>query len=382
MSAKAFDALSKSSDVSKNPQTAQSQGSSDSQEKNQKVVAARKNLVRVGSLAVLAFVVWLFATIAWFTSNKDVGGSGMGVKVGADAYQIVPVDGNDSIFQEYYNYMENSSIDALVWKMTAENNMDNYDSDNDTGISPGAYGKISFYVKPRDESIDLDLSFSIDGYKYTEQSADAEEGGAEITTSEAETTTQEKVKTMTPVSDELKGYLAGHIFLFLNREDTYDKPEGVEGRKIVSSIYSNPILSQSDLSKVIRSRNFTRENQDTAVDIYWVWPKTLSTLVDATENANVTITPFSESIHRKAIEDNIIAYPNYYFYQYSDIETTLTADILSDEYDKYGDLYDRVDNEIGLNVSYITLKMTSSVSSQTTAVVTSEQQTTTTTTNS
>ena len=77
MSAKAFDALSKSSDVSKNPQTAQSQGSSDSQEKNQNVVAARKNLVRVGSLAVLAFVVWLFATIAWFTSNKDVGGSGM-----------------------------------------------------------------------------------------------------------------------------------------------------------------------------------------------------------------------------------------------------------------------------------------------------------------
>lgn len=78
MSAKAFEALSKSSESELSPQTAHSQDKSD-KENNEKIVAARKNLIRFGSLAVLAFVVWLFATISWFTANRAVETSGMGV---------------------------------------------------------------------------------------------------------------------------------------------------------------------------------------------------------------------------------------------------------------------------------------------------------------
>lgn len=340
-------------------------------------------------LAMLIFVICciIFGSIAWFTMNKDVSGSGMGAKISSDTYQIVPVDGIDSIFQGYYDYIDNYNSDALVWKMNDESNMENYT--DDVGISPGSFGTISFYVKPNDDSINLDLSFSIVGYEYKEQivTTAAAEGGNAITTTTtiqenaeepAETTTQQTIKTMTAVTPELQNYLAGHILLFQNRTDTYDKPVGDPDRKIISSVYSDPILSGADLNKVIRNRTFTKANQNTPVNIYWVWPKTLSTLVDATENANVSITPFSNGTDYTTIVNHIISNPTYYFYQYNGAETTLTENLMSDEYDTYGDYYDRVDNEIGLKVSYITLKMTSNEAASSTATTTSASTTTTT----
>lgn len=332
----------------------------------------RAALVKMAAMLVFVIVVMIFGSIAWFTMNKDVSNTGMGVKIGSDAYQIVPVDGIDSIYQDYYKYIENYSSDALVWKMNDESNMENFTGD--VGISPGSFGTISFYVQPRDESINLDLTFNIVGYEYKEETE--------------ETGTQKTTRTMTIVSDELQNYLSGHLFLFQKRDPVYDNPDDSENRKIISYIYSDPILSGADLSKVISNRTFTRTNQNTPVNIYWVWPKTLSTLVDATANANVSIEPFSNGTDRTAIINNIAAYPAYYFYNSNDSATTLAtlhqsatpAKLMSDEYDTYGDLYDRVDNEVGLKVSYITLKMTSSEAAATTATTTSSSTTTTTTT--
>lgn len=350
-------------------------------------------LIKMLAMGVFVVVVMIFGSIAWFTMNKDVSNTGMGVKIGSDAYQIVPVDGIDSIYQDYYNYIDNYSSDALVWKMNDESNMENFTGD--VGISPGSFGTISFYVQPRDESINLDLTFSIVGYEYSEEvvttvATEGEEESETTTSGEeaTETTTQETVRTMSTVDADLQNYLAGHILLFQNRTDTYDLPEGNPDRKIISSVYSDPILSGANLSKVISNRTFTRANQNTPVNIYWVWPKTLSTLVDATANANVTIEPFSNGTDRTAIINNIAAYPAYYFYNSNDSATTLAtlhqsatpAKLMSDEYDTYGDLYDRVDNEVGLKVSYITLKMTSSEAAATTATTTSSSTTTTTTT--
>lgn len=310
-------------------------------------------LIKFGSMAVLAAAIVIFASIAWFTMNKEVETSGMGVSVGSDSYQIVPLDGITSIYQDYYNYMPSGQDTSMVWKMTAENNMENYTGD--AGISPGSFGTISFYVKPRDASVNLDLSFEIVGYKYSETTqAAAEEGQDPVTT-----------KSMTRVSNKLQGYLAGHIFLFETRTPVYDDPES-ENKKIISYMYSDPILSTKDIAKVISNRTFYKTDENTPVNIYWVWPKTLSTLVDATENTYVTIEPFCENAAYTAVVNNVTTYPVRFLYQYSDTETTLTASLLSSQYETYGDLYDRADNEIGLNVSYITLKMTTTETAQTT----------------
>jgi len=247
--------------------------------------------------------------------------------------------------------MSDNQNTSMVWKMTAENNMGNYTGEE--GISPGSYGTISFYVKPRDASIDLDLSFEIVGYKYLKTTETVEGGGTTTT------------KSMTQVSNELQGYLAGHIFLFETRTPVYDDPDSVN-RKIISYIYSNPILSTTDLKKEISNRTYYKANENTPVNIYWVWPKTLSTLVDARANSYISISPFCENADYTAVVANITTYPARYLYQYSNSGTTLTETLISSQYETYGDLYDRADNEIGLNVSYITLKMTSSETVQTT----------------
>lgn len=313
----------------------------------------KMSIIKIAAIGLSIVFVVLFSTFAWFSMNRDVGTSGMGVTVGSDSYQIVPLDGITSIYQDYYNYMSDNQDTSMVWKMTAENNMENYTGD--AGISPGAYGTISFYVKPRDASVNLDLSFEIVGYKYSETTqAAAEEGQDPITT-----------KSMTRVSNELQGYLAGHIFLFETRTPVYDDPES-ENKKIISYMYSDPILSTTEIAKVISNRTFYKTDENTPVNIYWVWPKTLSTLVDATENAYVTIEPFCENPAYTAVVNNVTTYPARFLYKYSDTETTLTASLLSSQYETYGDLYDRADNEIGLNVSYITLKMTTTETAQTT----------------
>ena len=63
MSAKAFDALSKSSVVSSNPQTAQSPKQNNDVDEKERKKQKKAALIKFGSLAVFAFIVWIFATI-------------------------------------------------------------------------------------------------------------------------------------------------------------------------------------------------------------------------------------------------------------------------------------------------------------------------------
>ena len=62
VSAKAYEALSKSSEGSVSPQAAQSQEPLNDEGKERKK-RLRSTLIKFGSLAVFAFIVWIFATI-------------------------------------------------------------------------------------------------------------------------------------------------------------------------------------------------------------------------------------------------------------------------------------------------------------------------------
>ena len=362
-----------SSEINAVEQAAQSPEQNDPDDEKERKRRLKGSLIKFGSIIVFAFIVFIFATLSWFASNTSVSGDGMGVSIANDNYQIVPLTtdtannpGLASIFEQYH-IGDSKSSDALVWNMTSLSNMDNYDA-NDDGIGPGSYGELAFYVKPRDTSIDLDLRFSIKGYAYTPETTNA--GG--------ETTAQEA---MTPVSAELNGYLAGHIFLFRNRTIVYKQENGHDTDTISKIIYSDPILQEpvaegetdtAPLEKVIQAETFTKANENTPVTIYWVWPRTLSTLVYAADNDSVSIEPFcywdpndpnpanaNDDTYAK-IKGNITNYPTHYLYDYTPAEgVTWTADsINSNNYDEYGSKYDKADNEIGKNVSYITLKMT------------------------
>ena len=319
----------------------------------------RSSLIKLLIMLVLSLVIWIFATIAWFAMNDTVNAGGMGVTVASESYQILPLTENDdpeagavvreSVFERFHIGSSKSS-DAAVWTMSAESDMNNFDNDA-VGIYPGSYGSISFYVKPRDSYIDLDLTFRIKGYLYTPGSTDTDTG-----------VTAPASMTAMP---ELDDYLAGHIFLFEERSIEYYKDANDQDTDKIKRIsYSKPILSGISLDKAASAKRFSKAAQDTPVKIYWVWPRTLSTLVYAMDNENVNIEPFcdyggsngSDTTYSEII-GNITGHPERYFYEYSQ-ERTLTAEGIATAYDTYGPLYDQVDNEIGKSVNFITLNMT------------------------
>ena len=285
--------------------------------------------------AMVGFVVAIiaFSSIAWFTMNREVEGSGVQMKADDTSYVIISQSGSPSAFNDKQNLLE--ITDANVWEMTDENNMKNYGEEAE-GIGPGSYGKICFYVEPKGESVMLDLSFEVVGYQYNE----------------------EETPPMTRVNSGLQDFLTGHILLFETRTP-YPNENNVE-----YYIYSDPILTDPVTGlRVSKNKTFTKVNKNTPKQIYWVWAKTLSKLVDVSdENSGVSVVPLcaneenNDEDYQKIVA-NIIAHPTRYFDSYTGTGT-LTENEMVTAYDTFGGKYDSADYQIGRNVHYVTLRMT------------------------
>jgi hypothetical protein len=304
-------------------------------------------LIKMGTMGILSMILLIFFTISWFTMNTQVESGGMQIAAGGPNYEILVLENgsNGQYYADYHSLVKDSS--AVVWQMVDANNMGNYnDTSQNPGIKPGSYGMVSFYVKPLVDTVDLSFNFEILGYEYDEDAVNS----------------TDKMKLLD--SDESPAlFLNGHILLFEKRTGTTED----------NFVYSKPILSNEDMQRVISRNTYTKkaDNSPTQVDIYWVWPTTLSKVIDARGCAKISVTeePFtsktaySESASTSAyseVVDNIRAYPDYYCKGVS--RPANAGDMLSEptivtDYDKYGDYYDQADNDIGMGVNFILLKL-------------------------
>ena len=141
----------------------------------------------------------------------------------------------------------------------------------------------------------------------------------------------------------------------------------------------------------MESKSYTGIGTKNQVDIYWVWPNTLSNIVDATscEKMVVIETPFTSGNDYSAIVTNIETYPEYYLKMDGENSTNgsgtntgnssgssntgnssgssngsgttgpgeVSRAVIARDYDIYGDYYDQADNDIGMGVNFILLKM-------------------------
>ena len=307
----------------------------------------KKSLIKLIAMGVLIAVTIIIGSIAWFTMNTQVETSGMQIAAGGPNYDILVLENgsNGRYYDSYHSLVRDQS--AIVWQMVADNNMDNYGtSEGNQGIHPGSYGVISFYVKPYVDELYLSFDFEILGYSYDEKA----------------TNNADKMKLLEANKSPAQ-FLNGHILLFEERTGTTEE----------NYIYSKPILSNADMQRVI-SRNKYEKNADgkpTQVNIYWVWPMTLSRLIDVrtcqkitvTDSPFINATPYSESSGTSAYDevvDNIREYPDYYFKgvnRPANANDRLTKEAIAADYDKYGDYYDQADNDIGMEVDFILLKM-------------------------
>lgn len=315
-----------------------------------KAANSKISFIKLVSIGMCIVAAVLISTFSWFTRNSDVSTTGMGVKVGGQNFEVTMLSNSrDGIFKDPYHIAVHDDS-ALYWKMTATDNLVNYNeySDEehpgDLGIHPGAEGVISFNVIPRTDSIALDFDFEIIGYQASYN---------DVNSTPDDVDDDELV--MTPLSDPgtdgaaAQNLLNGHILLFEHRSGTAG-----------NYVYSTPICSNAQMQRIMH-RTVTGRDTENLVNIYWVWPNTLSTIVDASASG-ITTAPFCQDNDTfnynsyTAITTNIESYPQYYLKGASSGDS-ITASQMGAHYLAYGDMYDQGDNEIGMRVNYILIKL-------------------------
>ncbi len=308
-------------------------------------------LMKIGCMMIIVSVVLVFATRSWFTMSRSVEGTDANMTASDLPFEITMLEDTgtgvkEGIFKDPYHIAVHES-NAIYWEMTAENNLLNYnppvdnedpvpDDPGDLGIHPGTNGVISFNVIPKTDSVNLNFNFEIIGYQAS--------------------ITDDKLK-MTRLSDVAGGecdaaqdLLNGHILLFEHRSGTAG-----------NYVYSTPICSNADMHRIM-NRTVTGKNTENRIDIYWVWPNTLSTLVNASASG-ITTVPFCvdndayQYDSYSAITGNLEDYPHYYLKGAASNDTISAENDIGAHYSAYGDMYDQGDNEIGMRVHYLLIKL-------------------------
>ncbi|MGN0574623.1 MAG: hypothetical protein ACI4J2_01210 [Ruminococcus sp.] len=292
----------------------------------------RKNaLTKLAVMGVFTAAIIAFQSIAWFTMNREVDGTGMEMAAQGTNYTLEMIgDSNGLYYDDFHSKVIDS--DSVIWTMSPANdngmeqNFGNHTQTEDDGIYPGCSGCISFKIIPNvDSEISLNFSFEIMGYN-----------------SEFDENNEIVMSQLNPSEDaDVINYLNGHILLFEN----YDKNTGK---------YSNLIQSSEDMKRVM-AKKFSGINKATQVDIYWVWPLTLSNLIKADESTDLICS--ENDINN--LENFIVSYPQYFMRGITvDENSPLSADMIKSNYTLYGGKYDQADNIIGVRVRYLRLKMT------------------------
>ena len=243
----------------------------------------RKNaLMKLAVMGVFIAAIIAFQSIAWFTMNREVSGNGMEMKAQGANYTLQMIgDSNGLYFNDYHSKVIDNG--SAVWTMKPANdngmeqNFGNYTQTEYDGIYPGCSGYVSFNIIPSvDSEISLNFSFELIGYN-------------------SELNDNHEVN-MTPLNEtddaDVINYLNGHILLFEN----YDKG---------TNTYSNLIKTSEDMKRVM-TKKFQGKDKPVQVDIYWIWPLTLSNLIKADEStdlicSNDDINTLENFIDRKSV---------------------------------------------------------------------------------
>lgn len=232
-------------------------------------------LIKPFSMMILVLSLLIFVGVAWFTMNRDVSGSGMGVKSQAAIFEI-RTSGSVGLYDSYITSVDaeyssgtetgGSNGQKIIWQLTSQSQMENLwngsgtpsaddmkkiqklESD-DYGLSPGDYGQLTFTIVPKTASgFDAIIQPQVTCYKTTYDSDGYQSG---TITAMDSTNADEK---------EAMDFLSGHI-LFYYKYDSDD--DGTEEMHLIKD-------------------SFTVENitTDTDVTIYWIWPNRLNNILE------------------------------------------------------------------------------------------------------
>ncbi|MEE5993295.1 MAG: hypothetical protein V3G42_08645 [Oscillospiraceae bacterium] len=316
----------------------------------------RNAYIKMVAIVGIIVTALAFGSVAWFTESREVEGSSMQMtaegysflieSIAKDANNVPGVKG--AFYQGIHTLL--NVPDNQIWMVLNDENMENYASSAE-GIGPGAEGQLSFYFTPRVDSIDVNYTFKITGYQAVEST--------NFNTNTTTITDLTEIDADDQTNGDLANLLNGHILLFSDRSGTAG-----------NYIYKGFIGSNNDMERIMKNVNYSGLNTKQKVTIYWVWPKTLSRLIEVNTSENVSVICDKTTLYDddgnvttdvtkgKTTYQRVVAHieqnPQYYM---KDSTGTVQSSDIESSYADYGDKYDLADNRIGAAVDYVVLKM-------------------------
>lgn len=368
-------------------------------QKAQKQIELLKNqwkiFFRTGIIVVAAFIVMIVVSIAWFVSNTRVDATGAAIRPADMPFDLAAAGTESSVSADRGMYDElltvspgasreikgkkywstDGSHTSICWAVTPESNMNNTGEDGKpTGIEPGSYGKMIFYIIPnKDGPLKVTLELVLAGYQIADDKKNAEN----VTKND-----------LTEVTDpSLQQWLEGHILLFAGYNEKAGCYKGWISRD--AGVWRMSLGSGTEAAVLeVKSGKLTWNNTDAQKDtaypvtIYWIWPERLESYLrkaDGYSGKNPLLFPenlSSEENALLALPENLFATmskveknssSNRYF-RWEDsakFQENVTKDTLSQIREKFNPAlysmvaayYDSADQYLGKNVQYVQLKL-------------------------
>ena len=356
VSAKAYEALYKSNELTTADETAHSPKQKNDVDEKERKKRLKGSLIKFGSLAVFAFVVWIFATIAWFSSNTSVSGSGMGVSVAGIPFELSSTGKVPSEYLSLYrladsNYDEGAIIGAessgvsehrtgtvnkLIMRLDSGNDGSSYTE----GFRPGASGVLNFDIIPyTDDELYVKCNFNLRTFDATYD----DDTGA--------TTSITEITDNSP--DDLQNasnYLRGHILFFTDRTIS-------DGNEIYSGY-----IGTDGYTKHIEAGN---SGEKINVIIYWKWVNTFDQMILKVGDTSRTDYPLLEDDNaddRAALisyinsnYQNILAEISNTNASFMSTATYTTIKSNATRLNELNENYNTADQLIGVNIDYFLL---------------------------
>lgn len=340
---------------------------------NENLRKRRNSLIKIGAVMVLAFIVWVFSSIAWFTMSREVDSKDVQLN-GSDNYFEIKTTGQAGLYDAYIsradsNYsndlQSSNAHQKITWHLTKGNsdtdgNMNNLYTDDGVpdldeitkldssvyGLSPGDYGTLRFTIVPKTDvsfsvKINTDMTcFKTEYYESGDNFGYQKDVFTEITDNSSNHAVLE--------------YAHSHIAFFYSADEDNDNNSELH-------LIKNGSFIISDIS------------EETDVTIYWVWAKNLINIIDANVDGldqngaselrnQFFVNPgsFLEDISGTTDFSSITADSDSENFDedVSGLVEYLTSIVNKSEYNGYKTMYNNADQTIGDKVGYVMFTMT------------------------
>ena len=351
----------------------------------------RMSYIKMVAMVGIVVAILAFSSIAWFTMNREVEGSGVQMAAQNAPFEL-EVRGekyeNSSTFsksdsQYVLGAVQNNN--ASIRQTTASNSKiiwqksTSADGSYPDGLVPNAHGSLSFWVVPQEDgTLSLDFTFHLRGYfaTYNETVNSGDEPTVkdlyEITNTLTGTESNGLIDSDTHQPDSLKiqnkkdalEYLNGHILFFAKYDETtgyYSDFLGTGQNISFGDCYNASGEKYSSTGSVVS----VTKGDKYPVTIYWKWANTFEQMVFDSNSPNkdeplfaVTGTTdrnrmyeyLEDETHNKVFKgvNNLTTKLNT-IKGGTNIDTTLKA---------LSDAYNNADQLIGNEIDYILIEMT------------------------